>query len=75
MIWIDVRRDSYRPLRGLDPFLFFDPGAYAPGFMLTSASRTKPMNAASRIATEKVGPNRLMHAIELFHHVSFSHGM
>jgi hypothetical protein len=40
MIWIDVKRDSYRPLRGLHPFLFFDPGACAPGFMLPSASRT-----------------------------------
>jgi hypothetical protein len=28
-----------RPLRGLDPFCGFDPGAYAPGFMLTPTSR------------------------------------
>jgi len=40
-ISIDVKRDSYRPLRGLDPFMFFDPGADAPGFMLTSAPRTE----------------------------------
>jgi len=41
MIWIDVKRNSYRPLRGLHSLSFFDPGADAPGFMLSSASRTE----------------------------------
>jgi hypothetical protein len=41
IIWIEVKRVSYRLLRRLHRFLIFDPGAYAPGFMLPSASRTK----------------------------------
>jgi len=30
-----------RPLRGLYRFAWCDPGAYAPGFMLASAPRTR----------------------------------
>ena len=32
---------SRRPLRGLNVIGGFDPGAYAPGFMLASAPRTQ----------------------------------
>ena len=39
-ITIDVNRNRSRPLRGLDCYFFLDPGACAPGFMLTSAPRT-----------------------------------
>jgi hypothetical protein len=47
MIGINVNRNSYRPLRGLHKFLFCNPGACAPGFMLPSASRTETDDAAS----------------------------
>jgi len=38
MIWIDVRRDRYRPLRGLDSILSLDPGAHAPGLYADARS-------------------------------------
>ena len=45
IIWTILKSPSYRPLRGLDYILVLDPGAYAPGFMLTSAPRTLRMRA------------------------------
>jgi len=41
LIWINVKLDGYRPLRGLRYILVLNPGAHAPGFTLTSAARTE----------------------------------
>ena len=36
-------RQRWRPFHGLKYFSFYDPGAHAPGFMLTPASQAKSL--------------------------------
>jgi hypothetical protein len=48
---------GYRPLRGLSNILLYDPGAYAPGFMLSPAPQAEELMLTSAPRTHAAYPH------------------